>query len=139
MARNNNIYEFIPQREPMVMVDEHVLSENHKTITKFSIVPGSLFVENSMLTEAGIIENIAQSAAVHSGYLFKQSGSDKSPIGFIATIQDLQIHYYPKIGDELQTEINFVDEVLGVSLIEGTSRCNQNICATCKMKIFVKK
>jgi len=139
MARDNKIFELIPQREPMVMVDEHISTENNKTITNFKIESNSMFVENGFLSEAGIIENIAQSAAVHSGYFFKQSGSEKAPVGFIATIQELQINFYPKVGDQLQTEINFLDEVLGISIIEGISRCNQNICASCKMKIFLKQ
>lgn len=139
MTRNNKIFELIPQREPMVMVDEHISTENNKTVTRFYIEPTTMFLENGFLSEAGIIENIAQSAAVHSGIIFKQSGSDKAPIGFIATIQELQINFYPKTGDQLQTEISFLGEVLGVSIIEGISYCNQSICASCKMKIFIKQ
>jgi predicted hotdog family 3-hydroxylacyl-ACP dehydratase len=139
MTRHNNIFELIPQREPMVMVDEHVSTENNKTVTNFSIESTSFFVENGVLSEAGIIENIAQSAAVHSGIMFRQNGADKAPVGFIATIQELEVNFYPKTGDQLQTEISFLDDVLGVSIIEGISSCNQKICASCKMKIFLKR
>lgn len=139
MARNNKIFELIPQREPMVMVDEHISTENNVTLTRFSIEPDTMFVENNALSEAGLIENIAQSAAVHSGFLFKQSGSNKSPVGFIATIQELQINSFPRVGNILQTEIRFLDEVLGVSIIEGTVFCENEIAANCKMKIFLKE
>jgi len=139
MARNNNIFELIPQREPMVMVDEHISTENNTTLTRFSIEPSTLFIENNVLTEAGLIENIAQSAAVHSGFLFKQSGNSKAPVGFIASIQELQINFHPQIGNQLITEIKFLDEVMGVSIIEGTILLNQQVVAYCKMKIFLKE
>ena len=139
MKRDNNIFELIPQRLPMVMVDKHLSTENNTTHTLFSIESDSMFVENNVLSEAGIIENIAQSAAVHSGIMFKQSGEKEAPVGFIATIQELQINYYPEVGSQLNTEINFLDEVMGVSIIEGISKCNEKVCAKCKMKIFLKR
>lgn len=139
MTINTKIFELIPQREPMVMVNEHISTENNVTLTSFSVEPDTMFLENHCLTEAGLIENIAQSAAVHSGILFKQSGKDKAPVGFIATIQELQINFHPRIGNLLQTEIKFLDEVLGVSIIEGTVFCNHEIAANCKMKIFLKE
>lgn len=139
MKEYESIFELIPQRLPMVMVDKHLSTENNTTHTLFSIEPDSMFVENNLLSEAGIIENIAQSAAVHSGIMFKQSGSDKVPVGFIASIQELQISFYPEAGSQLFTEITFLDEVMGVSIIEGISKCNEKICATCKMKIFLKQ
>ena len=139
MAINPKIFELIPQRAPMVMVNEHVSTENSITHTKFTVEDDTMFLENNNLTEAGLIENIAQSAAVHSGILFKQSGKEKAPIGFIATIQELQINLHPPIGSILQTEIKFLDEVLGVSIVEGTVYCNKEIAANCKMKIFLKE
>lgn len=139
MARNNNILELIPQRDPMVMVDEHLSSENNLTSTNFTIKPDTIFIENNILSEAGLIENIAQSAAVHSGFQFKQSGKTKAPVGFIATIQELQINFLPVVGNILQTEILFLDEVLGVKIIEGTVRVNNDVAASCKMKIFLKE
>jgi 3-hydroxymyristoyl/3-hydroxydecanoyl-(acyl carrier protein) dehydratase len=139
MARNNKIFELIPQREPMVMVDKHISTVNNVTLTRFTVETDSMFIENNSLSEAGIIENIAQSAAAHSGFLFKQSGSGESPVGFIATIQELQINFFPEVGNILQTEIKFLDEVLGVSIIEGTVFINNDVVANCKMKIFLKK
>ena len=138
MENSTNILELIPQREPMVMVDEHISTEDNLTKTRFTVKPETIFLENNVLSEAGLIENMAQSAAVHSGFHFKQSGKMKAPIGFIATIQELEIVFLPESGSILQTEIQFIDEVMGVKIIEGKTFVNNELAASCKMKIFLK-
>jgi len=40
------IFELIPQRLPMVMVDEHLFTNENKTQTRFSVVSDSFFCED---------------------------------------------------------------------------------------------
>ncbi|MEO8117090.1 MAG: hypothetical protein ABI653_05520 [Bacteroidota bacterium] len=63
-----NILKLIPQRPPFVMVD-HLINADEKTAeTSFLILPENLLVENGFLSEAGLMENMAQTAAAKAGY-----------------------------------------------------------------------
>jgi len=132
------IYELIPQRLPMVMVDEHLHTDKKKTLTRFAVLPDSMFCEDGFLTEAGILENMAQSAATRLGFLYKMKGGIP-PVGIIASLQEILIHSFPKPGDDLITEITFNDEIMGITLVDCKILCNNIEIAFCKMKILLRK
>ncbi len=133
-----NIFQLIPQRLPMVMVDEHISTDEKKTYTKFLVMLDSMFCEDGVLSEAGILENMAQSAAARLGFSYQMKGGTP-PIGIIASLQEIQINNYPKIGDELITEITFTDEIMGITLVDCKVFCNNNEYAFCKMKILLRE
>ncbi|NCO55753.1 MAG: hydroxymyristoyl-ACP dehydratase [Bacteroidetes bacterium] len=133
------IFELIPQRLPMVMVDEHIYTNKNKTQTRFSVVSDSFFCEDGCLSEAGILENMAQSAAARLGYSFIANGKGNPPIGIIATMQDIQILEFPKAGNDIFTEITFVDEIMGITLVDCKTFCNKKEIAFCKMKILLRE
>ncbi len=133
------IFELIPQRLPMVMVDEHIYTNKNKTQTRFYIASDSFFCEDGYLSEAGILENMAQSAAAQLGYSYKLKTSGNPPIGIIATMQDIQITEFPKISNDIFTEITFVDEIMGITLVDCKTFCNNKEIAFCKMKILLRE
>lgn len=133
------IFKLIPQRLPMVMVDEHIFTNENKTQTRFSILSNSFFCEDGFLSEAGILENMAQSAAARLGYSFIANDKNNPPIGIIATMQDIQISEYPKVESEIFTEITFVDEIMGITLVDCKTFCNNIEIAFCKMKILLRE
>jgi 3-hydroxymyristoyl/3-hydroxydecanoyl-(acyl carrier protein) dehydratase len=133
-----NIFQLIPQRLPMVMVDEHISTDEKKTFTKFLVLADSMFCEDGVLSEAGILENMAQSAAARLGFSYKMKGGTP-PIGIIASLQEIQIKNYPKTGDELTTEITFTDEIMGITLVDCKVFCNNIEYAFCKMKILLRE
>ena len=65
---NRDITQYIPQRPPMVMVDELVQAEANLAVTRFTILPDNLFLVSNQLGESGLVENIAQTVAVMVGY-----------------------------------------------------------------------
>lgn len=131
------ILQLIPQRLPMVMVDEHISTDEKKTYTKFLVLSDSMFCEDGFLSEAGILENMAQSAAARLGFSYKMKGGTP-PIGIIASLQEVKINNYPKPGDELITEITFTDEIMGITLVDCKIFCNNIEYAFCKMKILLR-
>ncbi len=62
------IKQFLPHREPMVMVDGLLFYNEKKAISTLTILKENLFVENGYLAETGLIEHMAQTAALHVGY-----------------------------------------------------------------------
>ena len=57
------IENYIPQREPFIMIDNLAAATPEKFETNFLVLPGNIFVENGVLREFALIENIAQSSS----------------------------------------------------------------------------
>ncbi|MCX6204788.1 MAG: 3-hydroxyacyl-ACP dehydratase [Bacteroidetes bacterium] len=133
-----NILNYIPQREPFVMVDKIIYSDDKFTSTAFLIKQDNIFVEDGFFKEPGLIENIAQTAASNAGYV---AIKENRPVllGFIAAIKNLQINYFPKVGDELITEIIIENQIFDITIIQGRAICDKKIVAQCELKIFIKK
>ncbi|MCK9611878.1 MAG: hydroxymyristoyl-ACP dehydratase [Bacteroidales bacterium] len=137
LAQGEEIYKLIPQRPPIVMVDKLISAEDKKTVSGFSINKDNIFVSEGVLREPGIIENIAQSAALGVGYVCSKN-NEAVPIGFIGAITNLQIMKLPEVNTELLTEIFIEYEVLGATLIRSKVFCEKNLIAQAEMKIFLK-
>jgi predicted hotdog family 3-hydroxylacyl-ACP dehydratase len=137
LASKENITRFIPQRDPMVMIHELLeVSETH-AITRFSIDTENIFVNRSLFSESGLVENIAQTAAVHAGY---QCTLKKIPVpvGYIAAVKHLRIYSLPKQNSSITTSVRITNQVLDVTVAEGKVEQDGNLCCSCEMRIFVK-
>ncbi|MBL7890205.1 MAG: hydroxymyristoyl-ACP dehydratase [Bacteroidia bacterium] len=133
----------IPQKPPIEMVDKLWFNDEITTISGFTIKADNIFCENGVFTEPGIVENIAQTAALRVGYmvsLLEKNGEKVNPpVGYIGAIKRLNIHQLPKVGAELKTEVIIQQIIFDVTLITGRSTVNGEPVADCEMKIFLKK
>jgi 3-hydroxymyristoyl/3-hydroxydecanoyl-(acyl carrier protein) dehydratase len=132
-----NIEELLPQRKPFIMVDRLVHLDHVSTVSSIKIVTNNMFTENGFLTEAGIIENIAQTCALRLGYINKYILSDEVKLGFIGAIKNLVIAQLPKIGDELKTTVDIVNEVFTLTLVNAKVEVDNRLIASCEMKISI--
>ena len=138
LATRIDIENYIPQRPPIVMIHDLVEASDEHAITRLHISPDNVFVKNSFFQEPGMVENIAQTAAVQVGYIFKQKGLPV-PIGYIAGIKDLKINSLPPVNSTITTSIKLLNQVLDVTLVEGTIKLGEELLGRCEMRIFVKK
>ena len=138
ITNGHSILEFLPQRPPVVMIDKLIRADGDKTVSGLLVKKSNIFFDRGALSESGLVENIAQTAAAGVGYICKQENR-KVPVGFIASIKDLVIHQLPREGDELETEVTVGNQVMAVSIIHGSVYCNKILLATCEMRIFVKQ
>ena len=138
IANENEILDYIPQKPPMVMIGKLLRVEGKRTITSFLISKENLFCEGGEFLEAGLIENIAQTAAAGAGYrsILK---NELPPPGFIGGIKNLIIHSLPRVGDLLITEVSVEHEVFDATVINGKITVNEKAVAECEMKIFLSK
>jgi predicted hotdog family 3-hydroxylacyl-ACP dehydratase len=136
MIIEENIQVLIPQRPPFVMIDKLLYSGETITQTSFVITEENIFVENGEFCEAGLMENIAQTAASRAGYIARLENKPVSA-GYIGAVKNLEITGLPKINDELITEIKIENQVFDFILISGGVCSNDKLVATCEMKIFV--
>ena len=126
----------IPQRPPFVMIDKLVSCDPTKYKTTFLVTAGNLLVDNGNLSEAGLTENIAQTAAAGAGYLAKQI-SEPILNGYIGSIKNLEVFGLPKVGAVVETEVNVENQIFDVTIISGTVKCAEVLLARCEMKIFI--
>ncbi len=126
----------IPQRPPFVMIDKLMYSDENLIRSCFQVKEDNVLIENGRLLEAGLVENIAQTVAAGAGYVSKMENRPVS-IGYIGSVNNLQVYSLPQINDELETEVTVVNHVFNVTLITGAIRCNGELLAQCEMKIFI--
>jgi len=138
LVSKQNIQSVLPQRPPMVMVDELLYSDETTTRCEFTVTAENVFTANGFFSEAGLVENIAQTAAAGMGYKAKQTNQPVQ-VGYIGAIKDLEIFKLPKVGDSLLTEVSIVNRVFDVTVVNGTIHCNNHVAAKCEMKIFITK
>ena len=137
IAQGNEVLKLIPQRPPIVMVDKLISAAGKKTVSGLKITLDNIFVADNCLQEPGIIENIAQSAALGVGYLC-QAKNEKIPIGFIGAVSNLKIFSLPRVNTEIITEIQVEYEVLEATIISSKVFCDKQLLAQAEMKIFLK-
>jgi len=137
-ASGNDILQFIPQRAPIVMIDTLYYCTEQETKSGFTITKENIFCENNIFSESGLIENIAQTAALHAGALCKEKNIP-APIGFIGAVKNMEVSFYPKAGDRITTIVTIDDEIMGVTLISGKVLYNEKVAAKAEMKIVIKK
>jgi len=58
LANREEIMRPIPQRPPMVMIDELLACDARHIVTGFRVDAGNVFGQHGIFTEPGLIENI---------------------------------------------------------------------------------
>jgi 3-hydroxyacyl-[acyl-carrier-protein] dehydratase len=109
--------KLIPQKFPFVMVHK-VLAFGENFITSgFTIEESNIFTKNEIFQEAGLIEHMAQSVALYTGYQFYLKNEPAST-GYIGAIKSIEIFQLPKIKDNLITKVKVLHEFSGVTLVD---------------------
>lgn len=132
------ILALIPQRPPIVMVDRFYGIDEEGSYTGLTVTADNLFCRNGHLDECGIIEHVAQSAAARVGYLHTSKG-EPIPLGFIGSVNKMDLHARPRTGDELHTTIKVEQEIFDITLVSATVRVQEQLIAEGQLKIFLKK
>jgi predicted hotdog family 3-hydroxylacyl-ACP dehydratase len=126
----------IPQKPPMVMVDRLLRAEGTETVTSLYIRKENVFIDRGRLSEAGLIENMAQTAAAGTGASTDGAGQEPRT-GFIGGIKDLKISELPAIGEEIITRVTVEHTVFDANVVRAEITLNRNVIAACEMKIFL--
>lgn len=134
-----DIHELLPQQEPFIMVGKLHHFDMEKTVTQTEVKASNIFVENSIFSSSGIIENIAQTCAARIGYVNKYILKKGIQLGFIGAIRNMNLYRYPNVGEILETTIITVEEIFGMTLVTATVRVGEEIIADSEMKIALSE
>lgn len=132
-----DIKKYIPQRDPMLQVDRLLSVDGNIATTALTVRPENILVEAGLLTEAGLIEHIAQSASAFAGYQAVEAGAQEPPVGMIGEVKDFHCYRRPAIGERLSTTITMGPEVNGITLVMGKTMSGEEVVADTKMKISI--
>ncbi len=127
------VKDLIPQKPPFVMVDKMSFYSEDKVISGFSISEENIFISNSMFTASGLIENMAQTVALHTGYQYFLK-NEPAPTGYIGAIKKVEIIELPKVNDQIITTVIILHEIMGFTMVKSHVECNGKIIATSEMK-----
>ncbi|MBD1391673.1 3-hydroxyacyl-ACP dehydratase [Mucilaginibacter glaciei] len=131
----DDISDLIPQKQPFVFVDKLLYAGDSLTRSSFKIKKDAVFVKDGLLQEAGLMENIAQTAALRAGYMAHQANALVMN-GYIGNVKNLEIFALPKIDDEIITEVNIGEQIFNVTVITGKIWLDGKLIAGCEMKVF---
>lgn len=144
MGESNTVFDkdfvenLLPQKFPFVMVDKMYSYTETSLVSGLRIQNDNIFFHNGNFVESGLIEHMAQSVALHTGYQFflKQ---EPAPIGYIGSIKDIEIRKLPKLHDEIQTTVTIVQEFGGITLVDVATKLNGVEIAKGQMKTVLAK
>lgn len=133
-----DVHELLPQQEPFVMVSRLTENDTTHTTSELDILPSNLFVDDDHFTAPGLIEHIAQTCAARLGYVNKYVLHRPVQLGFIGAVRQFEVFRLPHTGQTIQTRIEVMGEVLGMTLVSSTTRCEGEVVATTELKIAIQ-
>lgn len=102
-----DIRQFLPHRNPMLMVDDILEMDEDGITTNFYIASDTIFLENNVFSEVGIIENAAQTCSGIVGRPQFEANNYKEGYhvqGFISKIKSFEIHVQPPVNSCIITK-----------------------------------
>lgn len=141
------IQEFLPHREPMLMVDYiEEISKEH-VVCSFEVLQENIFVEGAYLQEAGLIEHMAQTCSSIVGQTYYSPDynpeKDERVVGFISAIKTLEIVHLIAIGHTIKTKAHLTSKYEGeeysICTMRVEAKCEEEICAVAEINLFLQK
>lgn len=135
--RLTNITNLIPQKHPFVMVSTLEYFSEKEVISTFTVAADNIFYKNNALTEPGLIENMAQTVALHTGYDFFRK-NEQAPTGYIGSVKKAVIHTLPKLGEIITTKATILQEFMGITMVSiEVTDDKGNVLALSEMKTVI--
>lgn len=136
MITGHELLDLLPQAQPMIMIDALLSSDSNTTTTNLTIKKDNVFSFEGKFKEAGLIENMAQTAAVRFGYMAKKANTPIK-VGYIASIKNLEIYLLPQINETLTTTIIEKTVIDKIIVISASIKSQNKLIAKCEMTVVI--
>lgn len=121
------------------MVDVLLYFSKTKVVSSLTIRKNNIFFDSGVLLESGLIENMAQTVALHTGYEYYLKG-EQAPTGYLGSIKKIEILTLPKLNETIITEVQILHVIMGVTLVEiHVYNANKEMVASGQMKTVIAK
>ncbi|MCF0062260.1 hypothetical protein MUK70_03105 [Dyadobacter chenwenxiniae] len=131
-----SINQYIPHREPFIMISSLVSVTAERFESEFVIEEHNVLVENGHFTESGLLENIAQTCAASFGFLAREEAGEPK-IGFIGAMTKVEVSALPPVHSTIRTIVIPLHQLGNIYLVKGESFMEGRILLGCEMKIVV--
>lgn len=138
LLEKNAVENLLPQKFPFVMVDKMYSFTETSLISGLDIQKDNIFIDNDTFLEAGLIEHMAQSVALHTGYQFFLK-NEKAPTGYIGSIKEIEIKKLPQVSNNIQSTVTILQEFAGITLVNIVTTLNNEEIAKGQMKTVLAK
>ncbi|MFW0736836.1 hypothetical protein [Flavobacterium sp. N502536] len=138
LLEKDAVENLLPQKFPFVMVDKMYSFTETSLVAGLKIQSDNIFSDNDTFLEAGLIEHMAQSVALHTGYQFFLK-NETAPTGYIGSIKEIEIKKLPKVNDTIQSSITILQEFAGITLVDIVTYLNNEEIANGQMKTVLAK
>jgi predicted hotdog family 3-hydroxylacyl-ACP dehydratase len=132
------VQNLLPQKFPFVMVDKMFSYTETSIVSGLRISEDNIFVQDGIFTESGLVEHMAQSVALHTGYQFYLR-QETAPTGYIGSIKNIDISSLPKLDDDIRTTVTILQEFGGITLVDIITTLGESQIASGQMKTVLAK
>lgn len=129
--------KYIPQAPPFEMIDTLVSAADGSAVTRLTIQPDNVLVDGRSFTTAGLIENMAQTAAAGAG-LEAHSRAVPPRVGFIGAVKGFEVVQLPVVGDTITTTTTLLHLIGNVQVVKGAVWLHDQCIAAAEYKIFLQ-
>ena len=128
----------------MQMVDTIISITNTDILTEFFIDEKNIFVYDDFFSEAGLIENMAQScSAIIGQFYFLNPNQEKNIIGYIGSIKKMEIWSLPKVGQTIKTKAHLISnleaENFSMTSLFCQSYFDEKLLAEAQINLFIQQ
>lgn len=142
-----NISDFLPHREPFLMVDKVIALTDNYVETLFTIENNCILVGDNTFSEVGLIENAAQtcSAIVGRSYFDQNDtkGEKNKLIGFISAIKKVTMLECPVVGQTITTKAKLISrfdtDAYSICTLQCETYRQATKLATFEMNLFIQE
>ena len=138
MFQKEFVADLLPQKFPFVMVDKMYSYTESCIVSGLKVTADNIFFCNGTFSEPGLIEHMAQSVALHTGYQFFLK-RELAPTGYIGSIKEIEIFELPKLGDEIVTTVTVIHEFAGITMVDIVTLINDKHIAKGQMKTVLAR
>ncbi len=129
--------KLIPHREPVILIDTLQYHDENSVISSFLVSEHNIFVSKHHFSEAGILEHMAQSVALHTGYAGYVSEKPTRE-GYIAAIKKAEILQLPKVNETIVTKVKITYSAMDMTMVTIQSKVDEITIATAEMSTILK-
>ncbi len=133
IADGDFLQTLIPQKNPFVMVDTLTEYTEQSIVSNFTIPKDNILISKNHFSAPGLIENMAQTIALHTGYKYFLK-KQPAPTGYIGAIKKAEIFKLPKVSQKLTTTVEILHDIMGVTLVQAKVECDGILLASSEMK-----
>ncbi len=128
--------KLIPHRPPMLLVDEVLQWGPEHIEARRTVREGDPFVENGELSDAALIECLAQSIAAGDAQHAREKGG-RVIKGFLTGLTNLKFFSRAKVGETIELEADCQRRMEGMGLFKAVARVGTRVLAEGTFKLYV--